>query len=518
MLEYLRIRNLALIENMSLEFSEGINVLTGETGAGKSFILKALNFLFGERLGAEMVRPGAERAQVEAFFSGHDEDLIIRRDLLSGSGRSRLYINDELRTQESARELKPRLLVHTSQHAQQRLLSSQFQNKLLDHILPRPELLAKRSQLLDSLAGASEKRQQILSRQGVLLGKKELLEMQNQEIAKISPMPGEEEELERQKEDVRSTQQRGKYYKKACGLLYGENGPGFLDLAAELERVFQHLEGTGENFGSLAADLKEIRQRMLSAGDILRHPADIDEKKIDHIEERLFVLAQLKRKLKRTLPEIIALQEEINQNLSFLDICNLDLIQLEKEERILREDLKKTVEMIVPDRRKAANKLANGLEIQLRDLGFSEFIQVIPDFESTKLWDEISDERVRFLWAPNPGQIPQPLEKIASGGELSRFLLALTTLQNDNRELTYIFDEVDAGIGGLTLNKVGEKLQSVAKSNQIILVTHWPQLASIAKKHFRINKEIQATSTVTTCSEISGTQREAELARMAGGM
>ena len=168
MLEYLRIRNLALIEDMELEFTCGINVLTGETGAGKSFILKALGFLLGDRLGADMVRPGAERAQVEALFALPEGDLVLRRELVAESGRSRLYINDALSSQESLRELRPRLVSHTSQHAQQRLLQPAFQAKLFEDAFPEPALLEQRARLVEQLRALAAERDALRARQATL--------------------------------------------------------------------------------------------------------------------------------------------------------------------------------------------------------------------------------------------------------------------------------------------------------------------------------------------------------------
>ena len=187
MLEYLHIRDLALISDMELEFASGMNVLTGETGAGKSFILKALNFLMGERLGADMVRPGKERAQVEALFMRSGEELIVRRDL---------FINDTLASQETIKELRTTLLVHTSQHGQQKLLQPNFQAKLIDDWMNQPDLLAARNTLLKELKEAAERKEALRTRFRELADRRELLEMHLTEIEKVSPAEGEEEQLE----------------------------------------------------------------------------------------------------------------------------------------------------------------------------------------------------------------------------------------------------------------------------------------------------------------------------------
>ena len=253
------------------------------------------------------------------------------------------------------------------------------------------------------------------------------------------------------------------------------------------------------------------------AGDLRRRPAVENDADLDQVEERLFALAQLKRRLRRTLPEILALREEIVENLSFLDVCSLDLSRLNKEEARLAAELGAVVARIVPLRREAATALTKHLEDQLRGLGFSEGARVLPEFSSHELWPGVSDERGRLLWAPNPGQPAQPLDRIASGGELSRFLLALAGLREDEEDATYIFDEVDAGVGGMTLNKLADRLEALAGKHQMLLITHWPQLAARAQRHFQITKVVREAATYTLCSPLGEEGRRDEIARMAGG-
>lgn len=518
MLEYLRIRNLALIEDMELEFEPGMNVLTGETGAGKSFILKALGFLLGDKLSADMVRGGAERAQVEALFTLKDDDIVLRRELLAETGRSRLYINDELRSQDSLRDLRPRLVAHTSQHAQQKLLQPAVQARLLESGLEQPELLAKRDALLSRLTEAAAQRKAFLERQAGLAEKRELLEMQQQEIDKVEPEDGEEEQLEEVRAQARSLESVRENYEQALSLLHGNETEGLLDLLGNFEKVLTRMAKEDESLKPDADAVTALRQQLSHLGGRLRRPPQMEDMPdMDQVEERLFALAQLKRKLHRTLPEILSLRDEITENLSFLDVCALDLARLGREEEALVQELTALVETIIPIRRKAALALASALEEELRQLGFSEQVQVIPHFEKQEIWPGVMDERGRILWAPNPGQPPQPLDKIASGGELSRFLLALASVRQDGENAIFIFDEVDAGVGGLTLNKLAEKLYALAASRQMLLITHWPQLAARARKHFQISKTVRDNATFTLCRPLDKQARHAELARMAGG-
>lgn len=518
MLEYLRIRNLALIEDAELDFAPGMNVLTGETGAGKSFILKALGFLLGDRLGADMVRQGAEKAQVEAQFHMDGREIVIRRSLLAESGRSRLYVDDALRSQECVRSLREQLLAHASQHGQQQLLQPAFQARLMESTLKDPDLLRRRDELLEQLRSVEARRKELRAREAHLLERRDILEMQQQEIDKVAPEAGEEERLEEQRAIVRAAEQTREQYELALGLLHGEEEPGLLDMLGRLERCLHQMARTDDSVSEDADAVTALRQQLSHlSGRLRRPPLPEDMPDVEQMEERLYALAQLKRKLHRSLDEILELREEIRENISFLDACALDITLLDKEEKQLAAQLQEVLSALLPQRREAAADFARQLEEELRQLGFSEQVRVIPDFMPQEVWPGLMDEKVRILWAPNPGQSPQPLDRIASGGELSRFLLALMSVRPKAESATYIFDEVDAGVGGLTLNKLAEKLENLAKQRQMLVITHWPQLAARAQKHFQISKTIRDNATFTTCVPLDARQRHAELVRMAGG-
>ena len=518
MLEYLRIRNLALIEDAELDFAPGMNVLTGETGAGKSFILKALGFLLGDRLGADMVRQGAEKAQVEAQFQMDGQEIVIRRSLLAESGRSRLYVDDALRSQECVRSLREQLLAHASQHGQQQLLQPAFQARLMESTLKDPGLLRRRDELLEQLRSVEARRKELRAREAHLLERRDILEMQQQEIDRVAPEAGEEERLEEQRAIVRAAEQTREQYELALGLLHGEEEPGLLDMLGRLERCLHQMARTDDSVSEDADAVTALRQQLSHlSGRLRRPPLPEDMPDVEQMEERLYALAQLKRKLHRSLDEILELREEIRENISFLDACALDITLLDKEEKQLAAQLQEVLSALLPQRREAAADFARQLEEELRQLGFSEQVRVIPDFMPQEVWPGLMDEKVRILWAPNPGQAPQPLDRIASGGELSRFLLALMSVRPKAESATYIFDEVDAGVGGLTLNKLAEKLENLAKQRQMLVITHWPQLAARAQKHFQISKTIRDNATFTTCVPLEARQRHAELVRMAGG-
>ncbi|MBQ7455989.1 MAG: AAA family ATPase [Desulfovibrio sp.] len=517
MLEYLHIHNLALIEDVALELVPGINALTGETGAGKSFILKAIGFLLGDRLKSDMVRPGCDRAFVEGLFRTADGELILRRELVAETGRSRFFCNNTLHTQDFLKELRPKLVTYTSQHAQQLLLQPAFQAKLIENTLPHPNLLVERDALLDQIKEIAHKQAILKERQKTLLERRDLLEMQKAEIDKINPEEGEEERLEAIRQQIKNRRAIIQSYDAARDILLSRDPRGLFDSLTMLEKQLGNLQDIDESFAVYTNACLDFRAHLDALVQVLQNPPETDWN-IDSnaIEERLYALAQLKRKLHRSLPAICSLHKELEESLSFLDSCALDYKQLEKEEAQCVAKLQALIDTLRPERMQAAKRFCERLEQELKDLAFSEHVRVIPDPVPQTLWKDVTDDRIRFLWAPNPGQAPQPLDHIASGGELSRFLLALTSLEKKDDDQTFIFDEVDAGVGGFTLGKLAEKLVDLAKTHQIILITHWPQLARYANRHFLIQKTATASTTKTSCVFLDERMRKKELSRMAG--
>lgn len=522
MLEYLRIRNLALIEDVELEFAPGMNVLTGETGAGKSFILKALGFLLGEKLTPDMVRPNCERAQVEAVFmlphADLTEELVLRRELMADTGRSRLYYNDKVSSQESIKDLRSSLIAHTSQHGQQKLLQTSYQAQLIDNALPNKELLLEKDLILKELHEVFQQRKALQKKLQQLADRRDLLEMQQQEIDKVDPEPGEEDRLEAQRLEAKEAATLTNSYEHALALLHGSDGPGLLEQLGALESELLEMAKLDDTLLPDHDSVAALRQNLSHLERRFRRPPEFTSPvDMDALEERLYELSQLKRKLRRSLEEIITMRQEIADNLSFLDACGLDITALDRQEADLAEKLQGVLAQLVPARQEAGKVFATALEQELAGLGFSEHVRVQIDFSPVEVWAGIFDEKARILWAPNPGQVPQPLDRIASGGELSRFLLALVGIQDSPESVTYIFDEVDAGVGGLTLNRVADRLAALAKRRQMLLITHWPQLAARAARHFSIQKQVRDDNTFVMCTPLQEAAIKDELARMAGG-
>ena len=516
MLETLRIRNLALIDDVELEFCPGLNVLTGESGAGKSFILRALDFILGERISADLVRPGREKALVEAVFRLDGEEFFLRREL-ARTGRSRLFINDDLGSQERLAELRPRLLMHTSQHGQQRLLSAEHHVEVLDAFLADPQVLAAQRAAREALQAVLARRAEVERRMAGLMERREFLEFQLAEIRKVDPQPGEEEELLQRREDARRAERTRTLAGEAQGLLLGENG--LQDMLSSLERA---LAGLGEDDEGLREHAREVGRFRDGLAEMLRDlrasgSSRGEDYDAEQVEKRLWELQQLQRKLKRSLDSIVAMGAEIEENLSFLDESGLELKRLDKEEARTASALREATAALNAAREAAAGDLTRDLESELKNLGFSEHLRVLVEFRALTVHPGIDELRPRFLWVPNPGLDAQPLDRIASGGELSRFLLAVTSLRSENDQAALIFDEVDAGIGGVTLKRVGERLRELARHRQMLLITHWPQLAALAGRHFMVAKHVADGQTETTVTALEGKALREELARMGGG-
>ncbi|PTN33065.1 AAA family ATPase, partial [Desulfonatronum sp. SC1] len=424
MLELLRIRNLALIDDLELEFGPGLNVITGETGAGKSFILRALDFLLGEKLAVNLVRPGHDKARVEAVFvggeNGSSSETVIRRELSAQSGRSRVWVNDELASQDSLKRLRSRLILHASQHSQQQLRLPSFHARLLDRFLEQPELVREKDRRLTKLSALVDRQCELEERLRDLRERKDLLEYQRSEIAKVNPKPGEEEELEVRKQVLRDLAQAQQHVDSAIELLCTPD-TGLHDALGKLRKAVLNLESTvspriAETVSEVAeVEASETAPKPVSDAEALlqfgEHLHDLERRlrglartqtaqgELESIEARLWELSQLKRKMKRPLEEIVRLKEEVDANLSYLEASGLDLKQLERDIEQARSDLAETLAALDEDRRRTATDVGGRLGRDLRELGFSEHLNIEFTFAPLEIFPGLTEHRPRLLWA-----------------------------------------------------------------------------------------------------------------------
>lgn len=519
MLELLRIANLALIEDVELEFAPGLNVLTGETGAGKSFIIKALSLLLGEKTRPEHVAPGADKARIEALFLLGERELVLRREIAAETGRSRLYLNDALSPSDAAKNLRAECLVNVSQHGREELGKPARQVELVDAFLPDPEVLAKRDAAQKAVRTAQAAITSLDEKIGELGARRDFIEHQKALIDAVNPKPGEEDALLARRELSKNQAKAQAAARAALDVLGAEDGLNAkLAEFARLAQTAAKAQGDPDLTLELAA-LDALRASLKDLETLLKRTEEGDDPDFDPeaLEKRLYDLAQLKRKLKHPLDELAALAKAFDRDLAFLDQAELERKGLNRDLDAAVAALTTAVGALNADREQAARRFEDALKSALAGLGFAKEAHTPILFEERSPHPGLVEKIPRILFAPNPGQAPQPLDRIASGGELSRFLLALTGLKAKTGGPTLVFDEVDAGVGGKTLDAVAARLAELAQTTQVVVVTHWPQPAALAARHFLVEKNLADGRAVTRCRQLNQTERVHELARMLGG-
>ena len=370
---------------------------------------------------------------------------------------------------------------------------------------------------MKSLREAGERKEALRTRFRDLADRRELLEMHLGEIEKVAPEEGEEEQLEALRAEWRSTEQVRRQYERAQMILRGEE-TGLPEQVGHLERALETLAADDDEMAAYLEAASSFRQTLAELERKLRRPPlPQSEADPEYIEGRLFELAQLKRKLHRTLPEILSLRDEIQDNLSFLDACTLDIRQVEKEEKALRRELADLLTRLNAQRRQAAAAFTERLEQQLTGLGFSQHVKVIAEWSTVELFPGCQEDRVRFAVVAQPRHNSRSLStRSLPAVSFPVLCWRWSPSRRTAKRLRSFSMSVDAGVGGLTLNRVAEQLEALSSRRQMVLITHWPQLASRAVRHFRVTKEVHDGKTFTRCFKLNPQEREAELARMVG--
>lgn len=534
MLLNLSISNFAIIDRLEVQFDEGFNVLTGETGAGKSIILDAFGLLLGDRARPDLVRAGATEATVEALFdlagrddvrqlfaeSGFlvDDELVLRRIVQSG-GRSRAYVNGSLATLAQLQPLAEQLVTVCGQHEHHSLLQRNVHLVILDRYgaldkqvgAYRESYRAMQTvaQQLDRLQDAERDRQQQL----------DFLRHQSDEIGMAQLSPDEEGTLLAERLLLQNAERLTGITRGGYEALYDSNGAvceilsGLKDNLQSVAEIDKELAALGDTVQRCLFDLEDVSAQLRSyLGRITFEPD-----RLEAIEDRLTVLTRLKRKYAPSLSEILNLKDDFDQKITRLENAGETREGLADELTSLSDKAGQLGEVLSAARRQVAQKLATTLLTELEDLAMPG-----ASFEVT--FSALSHpgheglERAEFMVSLNPGEPLMPLARVASGGELSRLMLALKRLAPDADSVpTVIFDEVDAGIGGAAATAVGRKLQAVSRRSQILCVTHLPQVAAFADHHHRVIKHEIEGRTQTVMERIGGDERVQEMARMLGG-
>ncbi|MBC1803625.1 DNA repair protein RecN [Listeria booriae] len=539
MLQELTIRNFAIIESLNLSFQEGMTVLTGETGAGKSIIIDALGLLVGGRGSVDFIRHGEEKLEIQGLFTinpqnrgclealesngidASDHMVVLERTLFQ-SGKNTCRINGKLATTGVLREIGSRLIDIHSQHEHQELMNDEFHLQLLDRFAWK-EIAPTLSQYEAKYAEYKEmkaKWHNWTKNEQELAQRLDMLRFQQDEITNADLRLGEEEALMEQKHVLANFEKINENLQNAYTALQGEErglefvseAMRYVGAASDILPEFKTLsESVASSFYLLEESAMQIRQEL----DKLEFQPD----ELDTIESRLNELNQLKRKYGKTVEAIIHYNEEIDQEILELSDRETHLGQLEKELESAKQDLQKLAEKLTTIRQKAAKQLEKQIKNELNQLYMEKAIFQVNFATPASEFTENGIDKVAFYMSTNPGEPLKPLSRIASGGELSRMMLALKTIFSRHQGITsIIFDEVDTGVSGRVAQAIAEKIYAVAVGSQVLCISHLPQVAAMADYHFYISKTTTANRTMTSVTALSGDEKVEEISRMIAGI
>ncbi len=534
MLLNLIITNFAIIDRLEVQFDQGFNVLTGETGAGKSIVLDAVGLLLGDRARPDLVRSGAEEATVEALFdlAGQDdirqrfiaagfqvsEELVLRRVVQRG-GRSRAYINGSLATLAQLQPLVERLVTVCGQHEHQSLLQRNVHLEILDRYGSLDSQVEDYRRAYDEMQSVAKQLDELQSADRDREQRLDLLQHQSDEIAAAELDAEEEESLVAERLVLQNAERLAAVSQGGYDALYGEDGA----VCEVLGRISEELQAVSRIDKDLA-DLNEtVKRNLYELEDVAAElraylgRMSFEPGRLESIADRLDLINRLKRKYAPSVAEILEMKEAIDDELDALRNTEKTYGQLLESLEALKEKTRQCGTVLSKMRQQAAEKMSNALVAELNDLAMSGASFSV-SFEKLEEPGAGGLEKAEFMVSLNPGEPLMPLAKVASGGELSRLMLALKRLAPEADSIpTVIFDEVDAGIGGVAATAVGRKLDSVSRSAQILCVTHLPQVAAFADIHHRVVKQEDAGRTLATMERLAGEDRVEEMARMLGG-
>ncbi len=545
MLRELHIKNLAIIEDISIGFEEGLHVITGETGAGKSIIINALCLALGERASSDLIRSGEKEALVEAFFDipqdlFHpstaqllhnmgiilNEGLIMKR-ILSSTGKNRAYINNSMVNVQSLSDISKNIIDVHGQYEHQSLLSPDNQLEMLDAY---GGLLAKRQEittLYEAQIALKQKITGLIEKEKERAQRLDLLRFQVSEIEAVDLKTGEEEELIEEAKILGSAGRLMELSNEAYNFLYSSETACLTNLSKILGAL-KEISDIDARAAETTKSLEDTLPLLEEASYFLRdykNSLDFDPQRLEIIQERLELIKKLKKKYGNDIQEILDHREKALRELDELQHSEEKLEELKTELEGLRETLTQKAQLLSKKRKAVSKKIEAEIVAELAQLSMPE-----TEF-SIKIYQESGDDtldgykanpkgidRIEFLISPNIGEELRPLSKIASGGELSRIMLALKgILTQGDRVPVLVFDEIDAGIGGRAAETVGQKLKKLSRAHQIICITHLPQIASYGDRHLRIEKNVREQRTVVEIRNIDGDERVIEIARMLSG-
>jgi DNA repair protein RecN (Recombination protein N) len=536
MLTILRIKNLALVADLTLELRPGYNVITGETGAGKSIVIGALNLVLGERADRSLIRSGSESCSVEAVFDISrlrsplrsfleenglepcEENQLVLKRTFSNAGANRQFVNGSPATLSALAAIGEWLVDMHGPHDHQSLLHPAKQLAILDAFGRLEEERNAFGELLRRRQELESEKAALIVDEKTYAQQLDLLRFQTNEIVSARLQPNEDEEIEREYQRASNGAKLLQLSQAALDLL-AENENALLTQAGVIGRTLQELRRVDSGAEPLVMRHEEAVNALRELQAELSHYADkvdIDPERLQQLEERLNLLHSLKRKYGPNLPDVIAFGTEAQRKLQSLEQRDEELARLNVAMGRIDSELDRAGRELSAHRRKVIPQLSKSVGKQLADLGFkqSKFDAAMSTGNAMSTGFDV----VEFQFAPNPGEPAKPLRAIASSGELARVMLALKTVLAAEDEIpVLIFDEVDANVGGETANAVGEKMQQIAAKRQVLCITHLPQVAATASAHYVVTKEVKAGRTTSEISLLESRERVTELARMLGG-
>lgn len=547
MLRELRIKNFAVIDEAALDLGPGLNVLTGETGAGKTIVLSALGLISGGRVSSDIIRHGEDEASVEALFGslpealrnklreggyGDGDEMVVKR-VVSRSGKNRIYLNGGLCPAAFLSEAGGGLIHIYGQHEHQALLRPETHLQLLDSyggLETKAEEMRERYRSLGFAWISLKQAKELLEKRK---REEEVMRAQVQEIAQARLQAGEEEELKARKNILIHAEKLFQGCQEGEELLYeGEDA-----LVSRLGRYalrLRELANIDSGLNEAVELLNSSQVQLQEATTVLRRytgKIQFDPGALEQLEDRLGEINRLRRKYNGAIEDILKIQERVEEELKALDRGEEEIPALEGAFEKARRSAWQTAEALSVERKKIARKFKKEMEKEVEGLGMAGTVFEVrflkedgdgyepPFLVGGRRVTERGMDQVEFYFSPNPGEEVKPLAKIASGGELSRLMLAIKSLVLTQGDIpTLLFDEVDAGIGGRVAEIVGKKLKKVAASHQVLCVTHLPQIAALADSHYVVQKEVVKGRTFTTVQKLNDKERIAEVARMLGGV
>jgi DNA repair protein RecN (Recombination protein N) len=536
MLKELQIRNFALIDELELSFEPGLNVITGETGAGKTILMAALELAVGGKASADVIRTGEDEAAIEAVFAihadplcerlatagygGNGDELLVRR-VLARSGRNRVQLNGALATLAVLESIGDCLIRVYGQHEHHTLRQSETHLGWLDAFAGHADRLVEMGERFGLYHERAERLRRLVTGKETARARAEMLRFQVKEIADAALTPGEEGELRQEKQVLGGAEKLADAARFGEQALYAGESAAATTLRKLSTRLAELLE-TDPRLGEIAKLVEESYTLVEEAGWRLREYADrvvFDPGRLEAIDNRLVEIGKLRRKYGESADAILAFQAAAARELADLDRGEEGLAALEAEKAAAENAARQTAAALSQSRRAAGTRLESRIVEELTALGMKDARFEARFASEPAALSARGTDSVEFFFSANPGEAPRPLARVASGGELSRIMLAIKSVALEEADApTVIFDEVDAGIGGAVAEVVGRKLATLARHRQVLCITHLPQIAAFADHHFAVEKTTAKGRTRSTVRKLGLDERGEEIARMLGGV